>query len=55
VEAAATGLVPRRFGEFRNSERGGMGRPPGLCGTAGSSTSVRGAGMVELSRVWRVV
>jgi hypothetical protein len=58
VEAAGAGLVPRRFGELRSSERGGIGRPLvvlGLWGLAGSSTSVRGGGRVELFCVWRGV
>jgi hypothetical protein len=43
---AGLGLVPRAFVVLRNSERGGMGRPPvvlGLRGMAGSSASVLAA------------
>jgi hypothetical protein len=53
--AAGLGLVPGAFVVFRNSERGGMGRPPvvlGLTGMAGSSASVRAGGMVLLFCCW---
>lgn len=58
VAVVGEGLVPRRFGELRSSERGGMGRPPvvlGLVGTAGNSFSVRGGGIVPLFCGWRGV
>jgi len=43
------GLVPARFGEFRSSDLGGMGRPPDvefvLGIVAGSSMDVRCSGI----------